>query len=283
MGLLPASPVGVSHQEVSAVSPGRVQTFRSFLAVLAIVLWFLCILPPMASWSQHYEYVQAIQFCVFAVVVPALLVAGAPWRWWGLAAHEPHVTDPDGTVVSPVRTLFVDRIAINRAGRSGHRRAVLTTFVFAGSTIFWRTAPIVDTIVRHAWLAVIESVCLVAVGVALWLDLIESPPIHPGAPRPYRIGMATVSMWVVWVLAYLVGLAHDSWYHAFHYVAGHGVSLSADQQLSSGVMWFLTAATFLPVVFWNLVHWLQAEEDPNEELYRLVRDEKALGFFGRKY
>lgn len=257
-------------------------SFRGLLAVLGVILWFLFLLPPFAVWAQRFEYVQAIQYCVFAVVAPALLVTGAPWRWLGLASKDPHVVDDDGTLVSPTRTLIVDRFAIARAGRPAQGRAIVLTFIFAGLTIFWRTAPLGDALARHSWLAIIESGTLVSIGVAMWLELVESAPLTPRASRPFRIGMATIAMWSVWVLAYLIGLAHNSWYHAFHHVAGRGISLSADQQLSSGMMWLLTAGAFLPVVFWNLVHWLQSEEDPNDELYRLVRNENALGFFGRK-
>jgi hypothetical protein len=42
-------------------------------------------------------------------------------------------------------------------------------------------------------------------------------------------------------------------------------------------MWFLSAAAFLPLVFWNLVHWLQSEENPTDELNRMVRRERILG------
>ncbi len=267
----------MSGQTPQGGSSSNEQAFRSFIAVLGFALWIIFLVPPVASWSQQYEYAQAIQFCVFAVLTPALLVAGAPWRWLGLASREPHLTDADGKVVSPRRPLFVDRLAIARTNRPGHRRAYVLVTVFSLTTIFWRVSPVVDSLVRHPWLAIIESLCLVAVGVILWLDLIESPPLKPSTTRPYRIGMATASMWVVWVLAYLLGQSNSSWYPAFHHVAGRGVSLSADQQLISGAMWLLTAGAFLPVVFWNLVHWLQSEEDPNDELYRLVRQEKTLG------
>jgi hypothetical protein len=37
---------------------------------------------------------------------------------------------------------------------------------------------------------------------------------------------------------------------------------------------------FVPIVFWNLIHWLQSEEDPNEEIIKLFRQEKEHGFFG---
>src|SRR5664280_2282982 len=60
-------------------------------------------------------------------------------------------------------------------------------------------------------------------------------------------------------------------------VAGSGFSLSADQQLTTGLLWFVSACAFIPVVYWNLIRWLQAEEDPDEELHHLVRQERIRG------
>jgi hypothetical protein len=53
--------------------------------------------------------------------------------------------------------------------------------------------------------------------------------------------------------------------------------LAADQQLSTGFMWLLSATAFLPVVFWNLVRWLQSEENPDDELVRIMRRERMFG------
>jgi len=92
--------------------------------------------------------------------------------------------------------------------------------------------------------------------------------------------MATAVMWAAWVVAYLDGMSNTSWYDAFHHVAGHGVSLAADQQFSTGAVWFITAGVFIPIIFWNLVHWLQSEEDPNAELVKLIREDRTRGFFG---
>jgi hypothetical protein len=72
-------------------------------------------------------------------------------------------------------------------------------------------------------------------------------------------------------------MSHSSWYQAFHHFAGHGISAAADQQFTAAAMWFLSAAAFLPLVFWNLVHWLQSEENPTDELNRMVRRERILG------
>jgi hypothetical protein len=61
-------------------------------------------------------------------------------------------------------------------------------------------------------------------------------------------------MWTVWILAYLAGLSTSSWYPA--YSQGKGPGLSADQQISTGIMFFAAAVTFMPLIFWSLAAWL---------------------------
>ena len=253
---------------------------RSVLAVLGIALWFVCLVPPVAGWSSRYEFAQTIQYGVFAFCVPVLLAAGAPWRRLGLASRESHRVDDDGVQVSPLQPQFFDRIAIARTRATGDRRAISLAGIFIVLEIFWRVAPVVDYLATHAWLAFFESLSFVGAGVALFLSLIESPPLSPGTGRVYRIGISAAVMWTIWVIAYLDGMSQSSWYHAFHHVAGHGLSRSADQQFSSGSIWLISAVVFLPIVFWNLVHWLQSEEDPSDELYRMLRQERSRGFFG---
>ena len=57
-------------------------------------------------------------------------------------------------------------------------------------------------------------------------------------------------------------------------MAGSGLSLAADQQVTTGVLWAIAACAFIPVIFWNLVVWLRSEEDPDQELHRLAKQER---------
>jgi hypothetical protein len=61
---------------------------RVWLALGAVVLLVLGLAPPLTTWARHYEFVEALQFSVFAMVVPALLTCGAPWRFLRLAGTE---------------------------------------------------------------------------------------------------------------------------------------------------------------------------------------------------
>jgi len=85
--------------------------------------------------------------------------------------------------------------------------------------------------------------------------------------------VAAVAMWATWVVAYLLGFSHVSWFPAYHHRAGHGLSLVADQALATGILWAAAGLTFVPVVFVNLIRWLSHDEDPDEELRRLTKTE----------
>lgn len=249
---------------------------RSVLVVASVVLLVVWLVPPLSPLARRYEYVEALQFVFFAVVVPALMVTGAPWVGLHLASARPPSGD-DVAVESGEGPGPVDRLSDGRRRHPEVVRSAAYAGVALAGAVVWRTPAAVDALARRPWLSVLEAAVLLIVGTGLWLELVESPPLVPRLPRPYRTALAAVSMWVVWIMAYLVGLSHGSWYSAYPHHAGIGVSLSADQQLATGVMWFVSACAFVPVIFANLIRWLQAEEDPDEELRVLVRQERTRG------
>ena len=88
--------------------------------------------------------------------------------------------------------------------------------------------------------------------------------------------LAAFAMWAFWILAYVVGLSDHDFYRNFHHAAG-GLSAPADQQIASAVLWFVAAAAFAPVIFWNALAWLRTEEDPDAELVALTKSERRRG------
>jgi len=237
----------------------------------------LAVVPPLHGLAQRYEYVEALQFSVFAMAVPALVALGAPWAYLGLAA--------DGGASSGLKEeKSFDRLAYARRRHPELVRSAGFLLLFMGSVVAWRTPAAVDAIARNAWLVLPEAVVLVGVGVGFWLELVESPPLRPRSTRPVRAGLAAVAMWTVWTVAYLVAFSTASWYPAFRHIVGHGLSAPADQQFSTLVLWSVAAVAFMPVVFWNLLQWLRSEDDPDVELHRLVKEERrhALAPTNRK-
>ena len=82
---------------------------------------------------------------------------------------------------------------------------------------------------------------------------------------------AALAMWMVWALAYFVGFSESTWFPGFRDLNGP-IGVIADQQLAAGTLWALSAATFLPVIFANLMRFLSEDDDDvDDELRRLVR------------
>ena len=235
--------------------------FLGVAAVLAVAV----VVPPLFELARRYEVAEAVQFSVLAMAVPALIALGAPWGRMGLS-HSAAAVGAGSREAGPV-----DQLAYARRRHPEFVRSALFLLAFMGSVVAWRTPAAVDAVSRgDPWLVAVEAATLVAVGLAFWLELVESPPLVPRSTRPVRAVMASLAMWTVWTVAYLVGFSSSSWYSGFHHTVGHGLSTAADQQLSTVVLWFVAAVVFMPVVFWNVLQWLRSEENPDVELHRLV-------------
>ncbi|MBW4030227.1 MAG: cytochrome c oxidase assembly protein [Acidobacteria bacterium] len=241
------------------------------MSVTSVVLVIVSLSPPVWGWSFRYGFVQAIQFCVFGFAAPTLFVVGAPWLGRRSRGDVANVG---------AQPRWFQRWNAHRFRERAQFRTLAAAASVIVATLLWRAAPFVNALVQHHWLLPVEAVTLVVPMVFLMVEIVESPPFTPGISRPYRIGVSAVVMWSAWVVAYLAGMSGESWYTAFHHSAGRGISANADQQLSAGFVWLLTASVFVPIVFWNLVHWLQSEEDPDEEIVKLFRQEREHGFFG---
>ena len=259
------------HQAPVAGVGDKPADARLTLAVLGAVLLVCVLVPPVSTEVGRYEAFEALQFALLAVGVPALLATGAPWRRLRLATGPTNVGDRYERTV-PGRLRLVDRTAAARRRHREPARSLMYLALDAAVIVAWRLPPSVDAVARHGWISVIEAVLLVGAGIGLWLELVESPPFIPRLGPPHRIAMAAVAMWTIWVAAYLMGLSHSSVYRAYAHMAGRGLSLSADQAVATGIMWFVSLCAFVPVIFSNLVTWLRSDEDPDDALFRLIRD-----------
>jgi cytochrome c oxidase assembly factor CtaG len=223
--------------------------------VAAALLLALVLVPPLATAARRYDWAEALQFIVLALVAPGLFVAGAPWDRVGLGR--------------PARAL-----AAARRRHPERLRSVVLVGAALACMVAWRLPAAVDRLHSGGWPLGVEVVSLSVAGTVLWLECIASPPLVPRSTRPVRIAWCALSMWTIWVTAYLVAMSNSDWYRAYDHVAGGGLRPAVDQQIAAGVLWGVAGVCFIPLIFWNLLQWLRSEEDPDEELHRLVREDR---------
>lgn len=246
--------------------PGRSTRWRDWCLLGAVLVAVTCLVPPLARNARSSEYAAALQFSLFAIVVPALVAIGAPWRALRLAGRSP---------ASAPRA--VDRLADRRRR---HRELPWSLAFIAcdlGAAVAWHAPGAVAAVARHGGLVALEGLTLLVLGLGLWFELVASPPLEPRSGHLRRAVLAALVMWAYWILAYVVGLSDHDFYRNFPHTAG-GLSAAADQQIASAVLWFVAAAAFAPIIFWNALRWLQAEEDPDAELRALTKAEHRRGW-----
>jgi cytochrome c oxidase assembly factor CtaG len=238
---------------------------RPWPGFVAVVLVIASLVPPAATYARQYVFAEALQFAVFAIATPALVVLAAPWR----------LLRVPGGHAAPSRGPHRETDSV-RAGqrRPPFVRAAGFLALFAGVSIAWRLPGAVDALARHPGLTVLELASLTAAGVAFWLELAESPPFAPRLTHLQRAVFAALAMWITWILAYVLGFSHVAWFHAYTRAAGQGLSAVADQEIATGTLWAVAAVCFLPVIFVSAMAWLADKEDPDEELGRVVRGAK---------
>jgi cytochrome c oxidase assembly factor CtaG len=214
--------------------------------------------------ARRYVVAESVQFVVFAMAAPALIMLGAPWHLLRLSRGPGEA----GRAPAPL-----DRLAAARQRHTSFLRAGAYLVVFIGVSMAWRLPPVVDALARHPVLVLPELVTLLAAGIGLWLELVSSPPLAPRLPKPQRATVAALAMWSAWAVAYVLGLSNHAVFHGYD-PAGGALSAVADQEIAVAVVWAASACCFIPVVFVALLSWLSGDDDTDDELQRLARDER---------
>jgi cytochrome c oxidase assembly factor CtaG len=223
------------------VARPRLARWRPWLAAAGAALFVICLVPPLSALARRYLFVESIQFCVFAMVAPALVVLGAPWhlvRVWPAA----------------------DRLA-HRLARARRRRASFVPVlgylaVWAAACLCWRLPPVLDALARHPVLVVPEAVTLAAAATGLWLELVPSPPLAPRVGRPQRAVISVLAVWFTWAVAYILGFAGHAVVSGYDGAGSHLTTVS-DQEISVFLVWAVAGACFIPFVAVMGLSWLK--------------------------
>jgi cytochrome c oxidase assembly factor CtaG len=225
--------------------------------VAGAVLVIASLVPPLSTLARRYLFVESLQFSLFAMICPALIVLGAPWRRLRRSHRE------DGTPLPPASH---DRWP-------AFFRGAAFLIVFIGVSLAWRVPPVLDALARHPWLVAAEAITLLAAGIGLWLELVRSPLLGHRLSEGQRAAIAALAMWSTWIAAYALGFSSQPLVHA--YAGSRGLGVVADQEIAVFLVWAVAGVCFVPVIFAGLFSWLRDGGDIGEEFRQAFPDASA--------
>lgn len=208
-------------------TPRYTRPLRSLLLAVGVAALVLSVLP-LETILRRYLFAESIQFCAFAMVVPALVVLGAPW--------------------------------MPRRGRLTFGGAMAAGVVYVGVCLLWRLPPVLDALARHPVLQLPELMTLLPAGTVLWLQLVNSPASAARLTRPQRAAVAALAMWSTWAIAYVLGFANHAVIHAYDLSGSLGAV--ADQEITAALLWAVSGACFISVIAVTMLGWLRDSSAP---------------------
>jgi putative membrane protein len=237
-----------------AVNPEWRWRGACFLAGVAAIV--LVLGPTFDHWADELLWAHMLQHVVLMSFAPPLIVLGAPWIpvWRGL---------PLG-LRRPLARFAVRLPGIVRAGFHSLRDPYVVFVLVSVDLAVWHLPALYDLTLRNNAVHYSEHALFVALGLLFWLQVLDSPPLHPRLTALWRAGYTTAGAATGWLLALVLAFAPTPIYPAYASLAyrSGGLSALSDQELAAGVMIGIGAIPFSVAVFVLIYQWLDEERPP---------------------
>jgi cytochrome c oxidase assembly factor CtaG len=248
---------------------------RAVACQAGLLLALLAVVSPMGYWSYRFIWARSLQDVVLAIVAPALIVLGAPWRPLSRGLRldgRLHRRDP--------RTAGdADDDDAARRNRAAGWRAwpIAVAVTFCAIWWAWHLPALFDAALHSPIVYALEVTSYLAVGTLLWLQLIDSPPLRPQLSPLRRVGLllgvAASGTVLGLIRVYGSGLAYPAYLGFRHHV----LSVISDQQVGGAVLWVIPLVPFSIVAVALAVGWLSEDESEATaaDFDRLLRRKSA--------
>jgi putative membrane protein len=253
--------------------PHRLARAVAYQAGLLLAL--LAVVSPMGYWSYRFIWARNLQDVTLAIVAPALIVLGAPWRPLSRGLRL------DGRLHRwDERTAGdADDGAAARRNRSAGWRAwpIAVAVAFCAIWWAWHVPALFDAALHSSVVYALEVASYVAVGTLLWLQLVDSPPLRPQLSPLRRVGLllgvAASGTMLGLIRVYSSGLAYPAYLGFRHHV----LKVISDQQVGGAVLWVIPLVPFSIVAVALAVGWLSEDESEATaaDFDRLLRRKSA--------
>jgi cytochrome c oxidase assembly factor CtaG len=206
----------------------RAVWFYSGLATLLVAID-----SPLDGLADRSFAAHMTQHVLLLTVAPPLLVAAAPWaRLWRPL--------PLGFRRAVARFVVRDpRARLLRAAGRGLWRPAVVWVAFDANLVVWHLPALYDATLRSQTVHDAEHLLFLGTGLALWAQVLDSPPLRSRLGDLQRAGYLALATLVGWALAVVLAFAPHPLYTPYASLAHRpgGLSALADQQIAAGVMW----------------------------------------------
>jgi len=211
--------LGMRGEATGPRLPGQPRRLARAVAYQAgLLLALLAVVSPMGYWSYRLIWARNLQDVILAIVAPVLIVLGAPWRPLGRGLRL------DGRLHRPDQPAAGDDGDAARRNRPPGWRVwpVAVTVAFCAIWWAWHLPALFDAALRSPAVYALEVVSYLTVGVLLWLQLVDSPPLRPQLSPLRRVGLllgvAASGTVLGLIRVYSSGLAYPAYLGFRHHV-----------------------------------------------------------------
>jgi cytochrome c oxidase assembly factor CtaG len=230
----------------------------SFYAGLATIV--ISLEGPIDTYAAKLFWVHMIQHVLLLTVAAPLIVLGAPWNsvWRPLPLG--FRRSVAGTVAKARWTAPLRVIGHALGSPTG------AFLAFAIDLTVWHIPGAYDLTLRHLWIHALEHTTFMLVGILLWAQVLESPPLPTRLRHEQRVYYMVGAAAVGWLLSLVLAFAPSPLYSVYTHIASRpgGISALTDQQLAGGIMLGPGSVPMALFVFIGLYRWLGREEPAAE-------------------
>jgi len=230
---------------------------------------------PIDYFAGDYFFVHVIEHILIMFLVPALIVAGAPWTPFIHALPVPVRRQVVRALVrspwfSPLRALRV----------FGRPLVAILAFnvVMVASQIPAAFDAAETNPALHIWGM---HTSMLVVGVAFWLQIIDSPPFPKRGSPGLQIGAIVGTNVVMFVLAMAMSIfTTRSWYAPYDHVSGVTLPPFADQQIGAAILWVCGDFWAVPALIYVIRRAVETEGSLSDAVDRIFHRDPHRGVPG---
>ena len=235
----------------------RRDRIRAAYFYLALVVILIALATQIDSLSDKLFWVHMIQHILLLSVAAPLIALAAPWSSiWRPLPLGMRRTLAKGVARSrwaaPLR--YVCRLL---------GRPIPALVAYTVTIAVWHVPAAYDAAVGTRWIHDIEHTTFLLVGVLLWVQVIDSPPLRARLSQIHRVWYIVAAAIPGWIISLILIFATHPlypFYGSLHHRPG-GISALADQQLAGGMMLVPGSLAMSIYVFVQIYRWLAAEDD----------------------